>query len=127
MGYYKVESRGNRFRHLTKLWVVTVDVIYKSASAQYRLASTSHVVERYPAIIRRNQTWQDIIKTFEFPSTESNIPPSRQADGSTLLRSLSHPKVQISLVNEENMEFLLSQEANIDKTFDSISFGVDSF
>ena len=40
---------------------------------------------------------------------------------------MSHPKVQISLVNEENMEFLLSQEANIEKTFDSISFGVDSF
>ena len=86
------------------------------------------MVERYPAIIRRNQTWQDIIKTFEFPNTESNIPPSRQADGSTLLRfrSWSHPEVQISLVNEENMEFLLSKEATIDKTFDSISFGIDS-
>ena len=34
MGYYKVESRGIRFRHLTKLWGVTVDVIYKSASVQ---------------------------------------------------------------------------------------------
>ena len=46
MGYYEVElpsmqeSRGRRFRHLTKLGGVTVDVYYKSTSVQ-----VSHVVE----------------------------------------------------------------------------------
>ena len=116
------ESRVRRFRHLTKLGGVTVDVFYKSASVL--VSRDQPRGRRYPAIIRRNQTWQDIIKTFEFPSTESNIPTSRLADGSTLLRRWSHPEVQIILVNEE---LLMSKEATIDETFDTISFGVDFF
>ena len=128
MGYYEVElptmqqSRGTRFRHLTKLGGVTVDVFYKSATVQ--VSQDQPRGRRYPALIRRNQTWQDIVKTFEFPSTESNIPTSRLADGSTLLRRWSHPEVQIILVNEE---LLMSKEATIDETFDTISFGVDFF
>ena len=35
IGYYEVEqSRGTRFRHLTKLGGVRVDVFYKSSSVQ---------------------------------------------------------------------------------------------
>ena len=41
------------------------------------------------------------------------------------LRSWGHPEVQLSLVNQENMEFLGSKEDP--KIFDSISFVVDSF
>ena len=44
-----------------------------------------------------------------------------------MLRKWIHPEIQMSLVNEKNMESLMSKEVTIDKTFDSISFGVDSF
>ena len=130
MGYYEVElsttqqSRACKFKHMSKLGGVTVEVFYKSATVQ--VSQEKPRGRRYPALIRRNQTWQDLLKILEFPSTETNVPPSRLADGTPILRSWSDPGLEMSLSSNENMQFLRSKEAIIDKTLDSVSCGIDS-